>query len=266
MPVGMSDAAAPVAVITLDSPGRLNAFSRQDLHDLHRALDRCENDRHLASVVVGGAGRAFCAGADLAFVDEIRNSAAAERPAALALAPAAVRRIALLEKPTVAAVQGAAFGGGACIALACDDVVLAEDARLGFIFTSLGLPGGDSGATWLVSRRIGTRRAWQLLAHGAVVTAAEALGMGLADAVVPAERLMEEAMARAEAYSQRPAAALAATKRQLLRLEGLGSFLDDALARDAAEMLAAFGGPDLAEALAARRERRDPQWRGLVQG
>ncbi len=266
MPVDVSGLGSPVAVITLDAPGRLNAFSRQDLHDLDQAVARCEEDPRVASVMIRGAGRAFCAGADLALVEEIRRLPPDERQTALALAPALVWRIALLEKPTVAAVQGAAFGGGACIALACDDVVLAEDARLGLIFTGLGLPGGDSGATWLVSRRIGTRAAWRLLAHGAVVTAADALGMGLADELVPAARLDEAAAARAAAYNRRPATALAATKRQILRLEGVGSFLDDALAEEAQEMLAAFAGPELAEALAARTERRPPHWPGRQPG
>jgi enoyl-CoA hydratase/carnithine racemase len=266
MPVDVGGLGSPVAVITLDAPGRLNAFSRQDLHDLDRAVARCEGDPVVASVMIRGAGRAFCAGADLALVEEIRRLPPGERQAALALAPALVRRIALLEKPTVAAVQGAAFGGGACIALACDDVVLSEDARLGFIFTSLGLPGGDTGATWLVSRRIGARTAWRLLAHGAVVTAGDAVGMGLADELVPPARLDEAAGARAAAYSERPAAALAATKRQLLRLEGAGSFLDDSLAEEAQEMLAAFAGPELAEALAARTEGRLPRWPGQQPG
>lgn len=260
MPVGVSGLGSAVAAITLDAPGRLNAFTRQDLHDLGQALHLCENDQHVASVIIRGEGRAFCAGADLAFVEEIRRLPAAERPGALALAPAVVRRIAMLAKPTVAAVQGAAFGGGACIALACDDVVLADNARLGLIFTSLGLPGGDSAATWLLSRRIGTRRAWHLLAHGAVVTAAEALDMGLADDVVPLSLLSAAAAGRAGAYGPRPAAALAATKRQLLRLEGMGSFLDTAQAEEAADMRTAFSGPELAEALAARREKRPPHW------
>ncbi len=256
MPVDVSGLGSPLAVVTLDAPERLNAFTGRDLQDLDQVLRRCESDGRVAAVVIRGAGRAFCAGADLAFVEEIRCSPEEERRRALALAPAAVRRIALLAKPTVAAVHGAAFGGGACIALACDDVVLAEDARLGLIFTSLGLPGGDSAATWLLSRRIGTRRAWQLLAHGAVVTAGEALELGLADEVVPGSGLAAAAAARAASYGQRPAGALAATKRQLLRLEGVGSFLDEAQAAEAAEMLAAFSGPELAEALAARRERR----------
>ncbi len=260
MAVHVSGLGSAVAGITLDAPERLNAFGRQDLRDLHRALGACERDPGVRCVVVGGRGRAFCAGADLAFIEEIRRSPAAGRPAALALAPSAVRRLAGLAKPTVAAVRGAAFGGGACIALACDDVVLAEDARLGLVFTSLGLPGGDSAATWLLSRRVGTHRAWQLLAHGAVLTAAQALGLGLADEVVPADRLEDAARERALAYTRRSPAALAATKRQVLRLEGSGAALDRALEEEEAEMAAAFGGPDLAEALAARAEGRDPRW------
>jgi len=260
MPVDVSGLGSGVAVITLNTPARLNAFDRQDLRDLHDALERCESDRHVSCVMIRGRGRAFCAGADLEFIEEIRRGPAEERRTALTLAPSAVRRIALFPKPTVAAVQGAAFGGGACIALACDEVVLAQDARLGLIFTSLGLPGGDSAATWLLSRRVGARRAWHLLARGAVVGADEALDLGLADDVVPPDRLTEIASDRAAAYASRPAAALAATKRQLLRLEGAGTFLEPALDTEAAEMLIAFDGPELAEGLAAHQEKREPRW------
>lgn len=260
MTVDLSGLRTPVATIRLNTPERLNAFDRQDLRDLDSALDDCESDPDIRCLVIGGAGRAFCAGADLRFIEEIRRGPADAMRAALALAPAVVRRIALFGKPTVAAVHGAAYGGGACLALACDEVVLAADARLGLIFTNLGLPGGDSAATWLVSRRTGTRRAWRLLAHGAVVPAAQALDLGLADEVVPADQLAEAAGHRAAAYASRPPSALAVTKRQLLRLEGSGAFLDAALERESAEMLTAFGGAELAEGLAAYRQKRDPLW------
>ena len=260
MPVGLTGLRTPAAAITLDAPGRLNAFDREDLHDLAGALDRCANDEQVRCVMIRGRGRAFCAGADLAFVEEIRQAPASGRPAALALAPSVVLRLAQFPKPTVAAVQGAAFGGGACLALACDDVLLAEDARLGFIFTSLGLPGGDSAATWLLSRRIGPRRAWRLLSGGEVVEAAQAAAMGLADAVVPVGRLAYEAAERAAAYGRRAPAALAATKQQLLRLEGVGSYLEPALDQEMAAMISAFGGPELAEGLAAHHQHREPRW------
>jgi methylglutaconyl-CoA hydratase len=260
MPVGLTGLGTPAAIVTLDAPGRLNAFDRQDLHDLAGALDRCADDDQVRCLVIRGHGRAFCAGADLAFVEEILSAPAREQRAALALAPSVVLRLAQFPKPTVAAVQGAAFGGGACLALACDDVLLAEDARLGFIFTNLGLPGGDSAATWLLSRRIGARRAWRLLSGGRVVGAAEAVAVGLADAVVPLGRLDPEAEERAAAYARRSPAALAATKQELLRLEGIGSFLEPALDREIDAMAAAFEGPDLAEGLTAYHEKREPRW------
>lgn len=260
MPVELTGLQGPGAMITLHAPERLNAFGREDLRDLSDALDRCAANPSVACVVLRGRGRAFCAGADLALIEEIRRAPAAERRAALTLAPAVVLQIAQFPKPTIAAVQGAAFGGGACIALACDDVVLAEDARLGFIFTSLGLPGGDSAATWLLSRRVGTRQAWRLLSRGAIVGAQEAAAMGLADAVVPLDRLSEEVAARTAEYSGRSATALAATKQQLLRLDGVGSVLEPAMDRELAAMLAAFEGPDLAEGLAAQHQKRQPRW------
>ena len=270
MPVQLTGLGSAIATITLDSPARLNAFDRADLADLHAAAGACEADGAVRCVLLRGSGRAFCAGADLGFLAEIRSAPAPVQAEALALAPSLVRRIATLAKPVVAAVQGAAFGGGACLALACDDVVLAPDARLGLIFTNLGLPGGDSAATWLVSRRTGTRRAWQLLAHGAVVSPDEALALGLADQVSGPAGLDDAAGRRAAAYAARPAGALAMTKRQLLRLEGAGTYLDAALDAEVTEMCAAFGGADskaradagaeLAEGLAAFRERRAPRW------
>jgi enoyl-CoA hydratase/carnithine racemase len=260
MPVELTGLGGPGATITLDAPERLNAFGQQDLRDLSDALDRCAADPEVACVVLRGSGRAFCAGADLALVDEIRRAPAAERRAALALTPSVMLKIAQFPKPTIAAVQGAAFGGGACIALACDDVVLADNARLGFIFTSLGLPGGDSAATWLLTRRIGTRQAWQLLSRAAIVGAQEAAAAGLADVVVPLDRLSEEVAARTADYSRRSATALAATKQQLLRLDGVGSFLEPAMDRELTAMLAAFDGPDLAEGLAAHQQKREPSW------
>lgn len=260
LPIDLTGAERGVATLTLNAPSRLNAFDRQDLAEFQRALDRCERDGSVRSVVVRGAGRGFCAGADLAFIDEVRAGSKEEQRAELSIAPALLLQLATFAKPTVAAVHGAAFGGGACLALACDDVVLSDDARLGLVFTALGLPGGDMAAPWLLSRRVGSRQTWRLLATAAVITASEAVALGLADAVVPSAGLAAAAASRAQDYAGRSPAALAATKRQLLRLEGTGAGLEDALAAELADLVAAFGGPDMIEGFAAQREGRAPRW------
>jgi enoyl-CoA hydratase len=260
LPIHLDRRTPGLAVLTLDSPARLNAYDRADLAALDAVLTDVEDDPRVRCLLVSGRGRAFCAGADLAFIDEIRALPEPAQAAALALSPGVVGRLARLRCPTVAAVHGAAFGGGACLALACDEVVMADSATMGLIFTDLGLPGGDSAATWLVSRRTGTRVAWRLLALGARLDAGEAHRLGLADVVAPAEDVVAVATERAERYIARSPHALAVTKRQVLRLEKLPGSVDDALRTEHLEMLAAFRHPDLAEGLAAAREKRPPGW------
>jgi enoyl-CoA hydratase/carnithine racemase len=260
MPVDVTGLGTAVATVTLNSPDRLNAFDRSDLVAAQEALDACEADTAVRCVVLRGAGRGFCAGADLDFVEGIRTGPRGEQRAGLSLAPALLMRLLTFPKPTVAAVHGAAFGGGACLALACDEVLLADDARLGLVFTALGIPGGDMAATWLLTRRVGSRRAWRLLATAAVLSAAEAAAMGLADAVVPSAELTATACRRAEDYAARSPGALSTTKRQLLRLEGVGAGLESALAREVEDLLHAMRGADMAEGLAAHREGRPPRW------
>ncbi len=260
MPVVLDVDAGGRATLTLDSPTRLNALDRDDALAALAALDTCENDRSIGCLVVAGAGRAFCAGADLGFMERIRLASPHEQVADLDLIPAFVYRLATLELPTIAAVQGAAFGGGACIALACDEVIMADNATLGLIFTSLGLPGGDSLAPWLLTRRVGSRRTWKLLASSAILDANEALALGLVDDLLPLEELLRGVNANADGYLGRSRRALATTKRQILRYEGRGAWLEAITAEENAEMLAAFNGAELVEGMAAHRERRPPVW------
>jgi 2-(1,2-epoxy-1,2-dihydrophenyl)acetyl-CoA isomerase len=264
MPIHLTKAASGVATLTLCSPERLNAYDRADLLALDAALAECEDDRAVRCLVLAGAGRAFCAGADLDFVEEIRSLPVEKQPAALDLSPDVVLRLTGLRCPTIAAVQGAAFGGGACLALACDDVVMSDDASLGLMFTDLGLPGGDSAATWLLSRRVGTRLAWTLLAHGARIDAARAHELGVTETPCPASRLASVVQAKAEAYASRSTAALETTKRQLLRWESYDRALGAILSTEKEEMLEAFRGPDVAEGVAAFREKRPPRWNALA--
>lgn len=250
-----------VEEVVLDRPERLNAFAAPDLRRLLGVVaglrDDADPDREgPRAVVLRGSGRAFCAGADLAFVEELIAAGAGSRAAGLALAPRLVRELTRLPLPTVAAVHGAAYGGGACLALACDHVVAGAGARLGFVFTALGLPGGDMSAPWLLARRVGTRRAWRLLAEAAEVPADEALALGLVDEVVADDEVLPRARAVAARWAAAPPFALQQTKRQVLALEGADDALLAAAAREEAAIGIAFGRPDVAARVAAARAGR----------
>lgn len=249
-----------VSELVLDQPHRLNAFTADDIGALSARLATLAAGPDPAGpVVVRGEGRAFCAGADLGFVADLIAAPLAARVAGLALAPQLVRDLIRLPAPTVAAVHGAAYGGGACLALACDTVVAEAGARFGFVFTRLGLPGGDMSAPWLLARRVGSRAAWRLLADAAEVTAEEGLAMGLVDEVVPAGAARARAHEVAARWAALPVAAVRATKRQVLALEGAEDVLLTAAAREQADIVSAFGSPEVAARVAeARRGRPDP--------
>ena len=174
-------------------------------------------DDAVAAVVLAGEGAGFCAGADL---DEMRALAAdpPARDARRALTAALLRAPAALPKPVVAAVQGGAIGSGASLALACDAVVLAEDARFAWPEARHGI------APTLVAppplAHLGPKLAFELLTTGRVVGAEEALALHLANRVVPRERLFEEAGALAEACGKLPPAGLMEFKRMVHRNQG----------------------------------------------
>lgn len=254
-----------VAVLTLDRPERLNAYGRAELIELGVMLKRCATDPAVRVVLLRGRGRAFCAGADLGFVQEIREESSEKQRASLALSPGVVETLATLPRPTVAQVHGAAFGGGACLALACDVIVAADDSQLGLVFTDLGLPGGDSCAPWLLSRRVGTRRAWRLLASGARLSGIAAHDLGLFDEVVPAAELAAAAKVAAAELAARPPAAMRTTKEQVLRWERSSLSADRLHELERAETHQAFGGAELAEGLRAHQEKRAPDWPDPIQ-
>ncbi len=203
--------------LCLDRAGKRNALDRALCEALLTALRRAGEDDAVAAVVLAGEGAGFCAGADL---DEMRALSAdlPARDARRALTAALLQAPAAVPKPVVAAVQGGAIGSGASLALACDAVVLAQDARFAWPEARHGI------APTLVAppplAHLGPKLAFELLATGRVVGAEEALALGLANRVVPRDRLLEEAGALAEACAQLPPAGLAEFKRMVYRGQG----------------------------------------------
>ena len=244
-----------VAILTLNRPEALNALNSALRHELLSAVNAARKDQSTRAVVIAGAGRGFCAGADLrggSTEREFRRVLNAEYNPLIA----AIRT---LPKPVVAAVNGVAAGAGVSLALAADFVVAAEDARFVPAFNRIGLVP-DSGLARTLVRGIGRHRAMEILLGERQLTAGDARDLGLVSVVVPAAKLNEAARELARRLASGPTLAVGLTKRLLNAAED--ATLTDALASEAALQELAGRSEDHAEGVAAFGEKRDPRFSG----
>jgi enoyl-CoA hydratase/carnithine racemase len=246
-----------VELWTIDGESRRNAISRAMLAELNQHLARAAGDRALRCVIVTGAGdKAFCAGADL----KERATMSAEDVHAFhhGLRDALVA-IEAAPQPFVAAINGAALGGGLELALACDLRLASEAAQLGLPEVSLGIiPGG--GGTARLPRLVGVARAKDLILTARRCSAAEALAMGLVTRTAPPQRLTEEAWALGEQIARNAPVSLRQAKRAVDG--GFHLPLADALALENRLYQDCLGTRDRTEALRAFAEKRPPVFRG----
>lgn len=251
-----------VATVTLRRPEKLNAIDATMQQELQRAVRVLDADDAVRAIVLTGAGRGFCAGADVAALASYARGGA--RPPALrqTMRDGSQRLAAALlevETPLVAAVNGHAAGAGVALALAADVVLAAEDAMFTVAFAHRGLVP-DYGVTFLLPRIVGLRLARELCLLGEALAADRAAEVGLITRVVPSERLAAEAAEVAGQLAAGPTAALGLTKRLLL-----GSFDLDAstaLDREFTAQAIAFASEDAAEGAAAFVEKRAPGFTG----
>lgn len=247
----------PVATLTLDRPDSLNALTVPVKVALREALASLAADRSVRAVILTGAGRAFCAGQDLAEREQ-PDAAPLEVEVRVRYNPI-IRTLRSMDQPVIAAVNGVAAGAGASLAFACDIRLAADDARFVLAFGRIGLVP-DSGATWFLPRLVGSAKAAELALIGDTVDAAEALRLGLVSRVVPGDRLMAEARALADRLAEGAPLALSLTKSALQR--SLAIDLDEALEGEAKLQGIAGASADHAEGLAAFREKRPPRFTG----
>jgi 2-(1,2-epoxy-1,2-dihydrophenyl)acetyl-CoA isomerase len=254
----LTDRDGAVAVLTLNRPAAMNALDDELVRALAGALEQAAGDASVRAVVLQGTGGSFCSGADL---KEALGQLDSGIALATRLAPfqASIRSIATAPKAVIAAVDGAAVGFGADLALACDLRVLSERAYLQEKFVGIGLMP-DGGGTFHLSRLVGPGRALELLLLGDKVEAPRALELGLANRVVPAAELTREAVALAKRLAEGPPLAVAAIK-QATRASMSGT-LDEALAREAAGQGRLLASADLREGIAAWTERRAAKFQG----
>jgi 2-(1,2-epoxy-1,2-dihydrophenyl)acetyl-CoA isomerase len=247
--------AGAVATIRLNRPEQSNAMTRASRTELARALRDASRDAGVRCIVLAGAGRNFCAGQDLREEGGLDDVAAVIRDG---YAPI-IRAITEAPKPVLAAVQGAAAGAGAALALACDLRVFSDDAYVLMAFSNIGLVP-DSGASWFLVQQVGYQRAFEMCATGRRVPAHEALTHGLCERVVLGDTLAADVAELAAELAARPPLALGFTKRLLRR--SLAASLDEVLELEAQLQRTAAASADHREGVAAFLEKRPPTFEG----
>ena len=242
-----------VLLVTLNRPERLNAWNDEVEGRYFELLDEAEADPGVRAVVVTGAGRGFCAGADMDILDQASGTATTpfERPRPRT-------RPLELRKPLIAAVNGAAAGLGFVETLYCDVRFTVPAAKFTTAFVRRGLIA-EYGIAWLLPRIVGTSRALDLLLSGRVVLGSEAHGLGLADFLESPEGLVDAAVAYAVDLTENCSpASMAVIKGQVHR--SLDSSLDEALHEAQEQMRESFSRPDVKEGVASYLEKRPPEF------
>ena len=211
---------APIGILRLNRPERLNAFEVNMALEIPVALRELLNDDGVRAVILTGNGKGFCAGADVHYLQTLaREKDVANGKVLVATGSEVVEIIHAAEKPVIAAINGPAAGGGASIALACDLRLMAQSATLGFTFIRLGLHP-DLGATYFLPRLVGPAKAAELLMRGDMIAAAEAAELGLVNRLVADAELMPSALQLAGILVQKSPLALRLLKKGLQQTFG----------------------------------------------
>lgn len=249
-----------VTTFTLNRPERLNALDTHALNALDDAFARAGADPAVRAIIITGAGRGFCAGAD------VKEWASGEgggpdAPADdwVALAHRLIARVFRLPKPVIAAVNGVAVGAGFDLALACDFRVGSTTSRFGSVYINLGI-APDAGATYLLPRVVGTTRAKELIYTGRIIDAAEAEKIGVLSAVTEGETLLTTAGELAAKLAAGPSVAIGLAKENIQ--EHWNISIESALRNEKRAGAVATRTSDHAEGLKAVNEKRIPQFTG----
>jgi enoyl-CoA hydratase/carnithine racemase len=250
-----------VGTVTLSRPEKLNALTYDSYREFEQLTRDLPKNADVRALVVRGEGKAFCAGGD---VDKIIGDLVArdmkDHLEFARMTGALVANLREAPQPVIAAVRGTAAGAGSVIALAADVRVLSENAKFAFLFTKVGLSGGDMGAGWLLPRVVGLGRASELLLLGDTIDAAECHRIGLANLVVPDADLDGEVARMARRFADGPSYAQAMTKQMIQR--ELDMDFTAAIEGEAQSQALLLMGKDHAEFLAAWRAKRPPKWSG----
>lgn len=264
----------PVATITLNRPDRLNALTPQMLTELRQAINRAEADERVVGIILTGAGRGFCAGADMERLQGLSSDGSTEWEMGDAT-PGAVTemspdfQLGLLylmaaRKPIIAAVNGPCAGLGFVLAMICDLRFASHEARFTTAFANRGLIA-EHGISWILPRLVGSAHALDLLWSGRLVESDEAGRLGLVNRVVPADRLLDETVSYIKMLAERSApTSMQIIKRQVYT--HLSTGLGDAARESLRLMAESLERPDFREGVASYIEKRPPQFARVQAG
>ena len=244
-----------VAILSFNRPKALNALSSEVLQELDKTIDEVAKDEDIYVLVITGEGKAFVAGAD---ISEMRNMTAEEGRSFGELGSKIFRKIELMEKPVIAAVNGFALGGGCELAMSCDIRIAGERAKFGQPEVGLGITPGFAG-TQRLPRLVGIAKAKELIFTGNPIKAEEAEKIGLVNKVVPQEELMNEALGMAKKISHNGQLAVKYSKAAINR--GINCDLDTGSAIEVDLFGLCFATEDQKEGMSAFLDKRKPEFK-----
>jgi enoyl-CoA hydratase len=246
-----------VGIIRIDRPEAMNSLNEQVLKELDAAVEQAENDPDVKAVIITGEGKAFVAGADIAEMQTLDENAGY---AFGRLGQQVFRRIEIMDKVVIAAVNGYALGGGCELAMACDIRIAGEKAKFGQPEVGLGIIPGYSG-TQRLPRLVGKGKAMELIVTGAVISAETAEAIGLVNKVVSQDAVLNEALSLAKKIGANAPLAVSYAKKAIR--EGLEiSDMDQAIQVEAVLFGKCFATSDQKEGMTAFLEKRKPEFTG----
>jgi enoyl-CoA hydratase/carnithine racemase len=247
-----------VGLITLNRPERLNAWTPKMMVEMRQAMDDCVADDGIAAIVVTGAGRAFCAGADVGDVFKKRADGGEDSAAADSRSANWVEYLRTLPKPTIAAVNGTAVGIGVTQILPMDIRIVADTAKFGMFFVKMGLVP-ELASSALLPQMVGTARATEWCLTGRMIPAEELRESGIVSEVVAADRLVERALELGETLAKNPAPAIAMI-RKLLISNVHNDSVASVMKSEGDALAVAYNTWQHKEAIAAFMEKRTPDF------
>jgi enoyl-CoA hydratase/carnithine racemase len=260
--IALDEPVPGVLVATLNRPERMNSMTFQMFDDLAALPIMLRDEDELRALIITGAGtRAFCAGFDLDEIHRITELGVRQFLKFQELATGALAGIRALPVPVIAAVNGAAAGGGLALAL-CTDIRLASPAaKFNAAFVKIGLSVGELGTSWQLTRLVGPGRAAEIAFTGRMVEAEEAERIGLVNRIVPAESLLDEALVLAAQVAANSPGGVRLSKRALQANQEIASYAAAIELENRGQALLTRG-QDMPEALSAFKEKREPQFTG----
>jgi enoyl-CoA hydratase len=267
MPFVLVDRPRPhTAVVTLNRPERMNSMALDAMTPLRDALREVSEDNDVRVVVLTGAGRGFCSGADQSGEKgRMPNTAGLTTPTialrAMELLDDIVLTLRRLHQPVIAAVNGAAIGGGLCLALACDIRVASDAAYFRAAGINNGLTASELGLSYLLPRAIGSSRAFEIMLTGRDVAAAEAAQIGLVSEVVSGEALLERCLDLADGIAAWSRPGVELTKRTLWSGLDAGSLEQHLNQEGLGQLFVRLMTGNFDEAVSARKEKRKPEFK-----